>query len=166
LDSSAFREAAINPYLTGPALLISLLAAVLGTIGTAVTENFVSVIVRFAVFLLLVTLIYGAGRVLGSRASFTDNFRAVGFAQSAVLLSVLALIQPLAPVIGVIVTVLTLIGTWMAAVEANRTSGWKTLIFPIVIIFVVIAGAVVVSLLLGGLSLTVESLQGAFGLTK
>jgi uncharacterized membrane protein YvlD (DUF360 family) len=166
LDASAFREAAINPYLTGPALMISLLAAVIGIFGTPVNENAPAIVIRFVAFLLIVLLITAAGRILGGRASFTDNFRAAGFALSASLLSPLALIEPFAPIVRVVITVLTLIGMWIGASEANKVSGWKTLLFPVVIVGVAVIATIAAGILAGGLSLTVEAMQNLFGLTK
>jgi hypothetical protein len=59
--------------------------------------------------------------------------------------------------------VLGFFAAWIAAAEAHETRGWRTLLFPVMLLLVFIVGSAVISMLLAGAAFTVESLLAALG---
>ncbi|MEZ4771019.1 MAG: hypothetical protein R2844_21695 [Caldilineales bacterium] len=62
-------------------------------------------------------------------------------------------------------TVWHFIAVWMAASEAHETRGWRTVIFPLVMIAVLVGMVLALAAIAGALSLTANSLFGALGWT-
>ena len=164
LDRKAYREIVQDVYMTGPALLLSLLGTLTMASLRANGLNWEMFLGRYLLWLFMVLVIFGAGRLLGGKGSFTATFRGMGFAQGIYVLDLLAFIPPIAPLVRILVTVLTFIATWIAAVEAHELKGWRAILVPIGIIVVVLLGLFIVGTVAEGFVFTYESLLHEFGL--
>jgi hypothetical protein len=166
LDRTAYQEVARDALMTGPALLLGLLAVV---IDTLVMEqgSFDPLVLagRFAFWLLSVLMVFIAGRMLSKKGEFTRTFRAVGFAQAAWLLGVLTLIPPIAPLTRLITVILAFFAVWIGAAEAHETKGWRTILLPAMVVIAWVVVAFVVGSLVAGAGYTVEALLGDVGMT-
>ena len=69
----------------------------------------------------------------------------------------LALYQPLGVVVQITVFALGFLAVWMGAAAAHKTTGWRTLLLPIVVVLVYVVGAAIVALLLSGTEFTLQS---------
>lgn len=82
----------------------------------------------------------------------------------AYALLLLGMAPSLQPVASFLAIVLSLVGVWLGAAEAHRTRGWRTLVFPIVVIAVTILGLALLQQLAAGAALTIETLGQNLGL--
>lgn len=57
------------------------------------------------------------------------------------------------------------VSTWMGAAVAHRTSGWRTLVLPVVAFVVLGAGYVAIEMLLSGMGFAIESVLASLGIT-
>ena len=165
-DRDAFLGVVNDPLMTGPALLVGGLAAfLLALVNYGINKaDILAVPLRLVGFLLTTVLMFGAGYLLTRKGSYARTVRAVGFAQSPMLLVVFALYQPLAQVVMLVVIALTFIGVWMGMAVAHETKGWKTAVLPLIYLLLntVVIAAVVI--LLGGAALTVQSILQTLGI--
>lgn len=148
LDRGTYRVTATTSLMTGPAVLLSL--AGVGTkyaVNVIIEDHNLSVagfltglITRYGLWLLTVITTHGVVHVLRGRGSFTHTFRAMGFAQTVNLLSVLQLLPPVAPTSGVIVTGLAVMITWLALSEAHSLRGWRALVLLVLYVAILVAG--------------------------
>jgi hypothetical protein len=155
-----------DPLMTGPALLVGILGIAAYTLVVEeVTVSYaLAVPLRVVMFFVSIIVVYGAGYLLTRKGSFARTTRAIGFAQSPVLLLIFAAYQPLAHIVVLIVTGMTLIGVWMGAAEAHETSGWKTAVLPIIYVLLYAIGAAAVAVVLGGASVTFISVLQSLGI--
>jgi hypothetical protein len=116
----------------------------------------------FIFFAIGVAVVFAAGWLLTRRGNFTRTFRAMGFASTVFLLSPLQLLPPLGSAFDLVVTVLFFVAVWMGAAIANRVSGWRALLLPVMAVLVIVVGSALMAMLLSGAAFTFESL---FGLT-
>ncbi|HJS28033.1 MAG TPA: phage holin family protein, partial [Anaerolineales bacterium] len=86
LDRRAYREVSQDPYMTGPALLLGVLGAIVASWIRAEGFNPVDALTRFGIWFVGILVLFAAGRILGGKASYTATLRAVGFAQVVQLL--------------------------------------------------------------------------------
>lgn len=164
LDRWAYRQAAFNPYMTGPAVLIALVTSLLVTVIAGGGFNLVEWLTRGATWVLTTFFVYGAARLLGGKADFTTTLRTTGFAQIGYLLELLAIIPPLAALARIGAVIVTSLATWIGATEAHKLRGWRTLLLPFAVLLVGVASSFVLNVLLQGAEMTVDSLVRAFGL--
>ena len=115
--------------------------------------------------MLSVLAVYAAGRLLSRKGTYTRTMRTLGFAQATLLLELLTFIPVIAPVVRVVTTLLHFIAVWIAASEAHETRGWRTIIFPLVAIAVLVGIFIAIAAIGGALSLTADSILGVFGWT-
>jgi len=165
-DREAFRGVVADPLMTGPALLIAVLGITAFTLVAKeeAVSAFLAVPLRLLAYFIAVAIVYGAGFLLTRKGSFSRTFRAVGFAQTPAVLLIFTLYQPLANVVIVIVTAMTLIGVWMGTAEAFETSGWKTAVLPFIYILLFVVGTAAVLVILSGTVVTVESVLETLGI--
>jgi uncharacterized membrane protein YvlD (DUF360 family) len=164
MDRSAYREVARDVYMTGPALLLGLLGTVV--VGLVAAEG-VSLLVltgRILGWLLGVLVVFGAGRLLGGKGSFTATLRGLGFAQITNSVALLGLIPGFSSVAQIIAGLLSFMATWFAGVEVHELRGWRSLLLPIAVLLVLVGSLVVLGLLVSGTAFTVESLLRDLGL--
>lgn len=164
LDRWAYRQAAFNPYLTAPAILIALVTSLLVAWIARGSFDFVEWMTRFGTWLVVTLMVFGAARLLGGKADFTSTLRAVGFAQAGYFLALLSLIPPLATIGRIGAFIVTFLGTWLAATETHKLRGWRTLLLPFAVLLIAIVSAIVLTLLLSSTEFTISSLMRAFGL--
>jgi len=166
LDRSAYEQVVRDPLMTGPALLIIVLGALLTTLGAAGNLDLVIWLTRVGASLVATALLFAAGRVLGRRGDFTTTLRGVGFAHTIYVLGLLAFIPALAPVVRLVVSIVSFVGVWMGAAEAHDLRGWRGLVFPVVFLVVIVVAPVVVAVLLAGAQFTLSALAQEIGLSQ
>lgn len=163
-DRRAYRQAAFNPYMTAPALLIALVTSLIVSWIARGEFNLVEWLTRFGFWGVMTLFVFGAARLLRGSADFTSTLRATGFAQSAYIIELLALIEPLSTLARIGAFLMTFLATWVAASEAHKLRGTRTLLLPVVFILVAIGSALVLNLLVSSAEFTVNTLLRAFGL--
>ena len=166
LERSAYRDIIANGRMTGPALLLGLFFSALGGYFRAdASSSLVSLIARPVSWLIGVLAIYIAGRLLTRKGTFTQTLRGQGFAQVVHIIDLLALVPVLAPVALFLSTLLLFIASWMGAAVAHQTHGWRTLIFPVIMLIIIILIPVLVLLMLGSVVLSLDSILAQLGLS-
>jgi hypothetical protein len=164
LDRTAFREVLNDPYSTGPALLIGLGAQLLLSLVREGRFDLWNVALTSALWLVAILALWVVGKPLGGQATFTGMLRAIGFAASAnyiVLLGVFAVIRPLTSLAALMVSILAV---WLGAAEAHGLRGWRTVVFPLVMIVVTIVGLAATDVVMGGATLTLQAMAHSLGL--
>lgn len=173
LDTTAYREIARSRLMTGPALLISILAAIIVGLTRDGDLNLGIALSWFLRSFVGTLLIYGAGVFLRGRrkrddapAAYTSVFRGVGFAQTAAVFELLALVTPVAPYARFLATGLTIIGAWLASAIALDLRGWRGILLPAALFLVFVIAFALTALLTQGAALTIASLAQQFGFTR
>lgn len=162
-DRGAYRQAAFNPYMTAPALVIALVTSlVVAWVARGSFDPF-EWLVRFGFWVLMTLFVFGAARLLGGTADFTSTLRATGFAQTGQLVRLLALLPSLSMLAPAAAFLVTFLATWIAAAEAHKLRGARTLGLPLVALFVAIASALVLNLFVSSAELTLDALMRAVG---
>jgi hypothetical protein len=87
----------------------------------------------------------------------------MGFAKAVGVVELLALLPGLDSLAHFLVVVLGFFAVWIGAAEAHETRGWRTLVFPVVLVLVFVLGTAVVGMLVQGAEFTVQSLVSALG---
>jgi hypothetical protein len=164
LDRSALREVVEDPFSTGPALLIGVLSQLLASYVRQGQVDLLNMAGTAGLWLAVALVIWLAGRALGGRGSFTATLRGYGFAHSAYFLLLLGIIPGLRPLASFLALVLSVVGIWLGAAEAQRTRGWRTLVYPVVVIVVTVLGLALLQQLAAGAALTIETLGQTLGL--
>jgi hypothetical protein len=160
--------------MTGPAWLIGLLSLVLALLFNRTGSPLTSSLQRLGYWLFTVLAIYVTGqrltrgkRAQGGQPTLAQVFRALGFAQGAYVFMLLALIPPLAPVALLLSTVINFFATWVGAAAVHDIRrGWRTLLFPIATIIVVILVSFIVTVLLQGVAFSLQTLAQGLGLSQ
>jgi hypothetical protein len=165
-DRSAYREVVRDPLMTGPALLIALLASLLlaAVAGGSAAEVVAAALSRFVGWFVGALVVFGAGRLLGGTGSYTATLRGLGFAQSVYVLELLAFVPALSSLTRLITSIMYFVATWFAGVEAHELKGWRGLLLPLAQIVVVLVTIVLVANLAAGAEFTIESLLREAGL--
>lgn len=163
LDRNGYRDVVRDPYMTGPALLIALVTLAGANIAQHGTFDLGLILGEYAVWLVMLIALFGAGYLLSKQGDFTRTFRAVAFAQ---VVTVLELLSPF-PVIGGAVHVVTfvvgILAVWLGAATAHKLSGWKALLLPLIAILVLVLGTMLVNALLTGAAFTWQALTADLG---
>jgi uncharacterized membrane protein YvlD (DUF360 family) len=163
LDRTAYREVVKDALMTGPALLISLLAALVQVLVLEGALNWALLGARFGLWLVAVLIVCMAGKLLSGKGTYTSTLRALGFAQIAWFLQLIAFIPVVAPLARLISLVVAFFAVWLGAAEAHETKGWRTLVFPVVAVLVLIAVVFVVKTLAAGAQFTLSALAAEAG---
>jgi uncharacterized membrane protein YvlD (DUF360 family) len=166
LSREAFQLIADDPLMTGPAVLIALTGLLLRVLFFTQASWVISWGASIVAWLVLVLVVFGAARLLGGKANFTQTLRVLGFVQGINLFLLLGLIPGAPPIALAIVSILSFFAAWLGAATAHALHGWRTLILPVVIIFVLIASVFVIDILLQGAAATIQALGQAFGLIQ
>ena len=160
LDIGAYRDIAANPYLTGPALLALLLGALFGGFTTHGLYDLWEIPIELLAALLLVFFVHITGRLLGGKGDFTATLRTVGFAFTTRFFSILALLPVIGDLARLITLLLTIMAVWIAGVQAHKLRGWRSLLFPLVVVAVFIVSIAAVTILFEGAVFTIQMLWG------
>jgi uncharacterized membrane protein YvlD (DUF360 family) len=164
LDKNTYHQIAKNAYMTGPALLIGLLAAVIQSWEADGSINIANILLRYVGWLLTVLFLTGTARLLRGKQKFTATLRVSGFAQSAHILELLVFIPVIGPIARFLALVLTFFGVWIGTSIANKLRGWRTILLPIVYLLVIVLTFVFLITIIQGTAFTVDSLLTDFGL--
>ncbi len=160
IDVSAYRKVADDPYMTGPGLLLLILGVIFGGLTTEGVYDLLQMGGEVASALLLVFFVWLTARILGGKGSFTRTLRVVGFAYTTRFYSVLALLPVVGDVAKFITLALSVVAIWVAAVQAHKLKGWRSLLFPVLVLGVTFATVFTVEVLLQGAEFTIQTLFG------
>ena len=164
LDRSAYREVAGDPAMTGPGLAIGIAGALAAALVRGAALSPALLVVAIAAWLVDIALIFGAGRLLGGKGSFTTTLRTVGFAGVAYAIALVALFPTLAPVALFLTVAVSFLATWLAAVEALGLRGWRGLLLPIVGVVLFLVTLFIVDALATGAEMSLSALGQFLGL--
>lgn len=165
LDKDTYRQIAKNAYMTGPALLIGLLAALIQSWEADGYINIPNILLRFGGWFLTALFLTGTARLLRGKEKFTATLRVSGFAQSAHILELLAFIPVIGPIARFLALLLTFFGVWIGTSIANELRGWRTILLPIVYLLVIVLTFVFLITIIEGTAFTVDSLLTDLGVT-
>jgi uncharacterized membrane protein YvlD (DUF360 family) len=164
LDRNAYQEVARDPYMTGPALLIGLIGLALSTITITGTVQVAEIVARLISWPLAVLLLQLTARMLGGKASYTATFRVTGFAYFGYWLVALSAVPVIGPLFRTIGFLLEFLGAWLGVAQAHSLRGWRTLLLPMALVVVFIAVSIIMTVLVAGTAITIQSLMGDLGL--
>lgn len=175
LDVGAYATVVRQPSMTGPALLIAVLMAVM--VGLARRGHFyVAPTVEALLSWALATgVVFLTGRILSKGtararekqvATYGAVVRALGFAQSVMIVELLALIPVLGNFGVVLSNVLRIIAMWLGAAVAYDLRGWRAIVFPLVMFAVIVLSLAITFVLLQGAALTLTTLAQELGLAR
>jgi hypothetical protein len=165
LDRSAYAEVAGDSAMTGPAVLISILAMLALALFDPRGRSWQAFLGLALAWMVALGVVFGAARLLGGKGSYSATFRGVGFGSTAFLLALLALVPPLAPLSRVLALVVGFFGSWLGAAEANKIHGWRVIVLPIAYVLLFVVIVIGVTILLTGARLSLDSLGRTLGLT-
>lgn len=163
LDRKAYREVSRDPLMTGPALLLGLVGSGIMAYVLADRLSPAAIAAGMASWLVTVLGIFWAGQLLGSRADFTQAFRAVSFARVPHFLYLLAFLPEVGPLARIAAIFIGFFATWMAAVESLRLSRWRALVLPLLTLAILAVGLNALRTLESGAMITLESLKQDLG---
>jgi hypothetical protein len=164
LEAPAYREVAADALMTGPALLLAVVGALVASLAREGTLNVADFALRLVAFLAIVLAMFGAARLLKGRADFTTTLRTVGFAQTPFLVMLLTFVPPLAPLARIIAFGLSFFGVWIGVATAHALKGWRNVVLPVVALVVTVVTLFVIARLVAGAELTLTSLGQELGL--
>ncbi len=164
LNRETYASIATDAYMTGPALLITLLSQTLQVINRTGQFDVMEILIRSGAWLLGVVLLALAARTLRGQGDFTKTLRVAGFAQSAHVIELLGFLPVIGPLARLIAVLLSVIGLWMGTVVAHDLKGWRTILLPVIYILTTIIAIVFIMAAYQGFSVTSEALLEAFGL--
>ncbi len=131
LDRATFRAVANDPFMTGPALLIAILASALQSILTQGRLDVRDILVRYVFWFISVLVVSGGARLLGGKGDYPATLRVMGFAQSAIVIELLSLMPPLASIANLSAAIVVFFATWIGVSEAHGLIGWRTAILAL-----------------------------------
>jgi hypothetical protein len=164
LQRESFQKVAEDNIMTGPALLLGILGTVSFSATLAADFTWVMVSFQIIAWFFTILIMYLAGRLLRGKATYSAVLRVIGFAQGIYLLDLFSFIPAISSVVRFIVSLLVFIAVWIGAATAHNLRSWRTLVLPIVYIVVFLLSFVIIYSVIGGLTLTLESLGAEFGL--
>lgn len=164
LNRETYKEIARDAYMTGPALLIMVVAQILQSLASSTQFNFLNVILRIAVWFFIVVVLFLATRLLRGTADFTTTLRVVGFAQSAHILELLNFLPVVGPLARVAAVLITFFGVWIGTAAANEFKGWRTILLPILYIITLVVVIYFLVSAVAGTAVTIDGIAESFGL--
>lgn len=165
LDRRAYREVANNPFMTGPALLITVLALLLREAIRPAGFSPTGLLTEIVGWLIGVAAVFGAGYLLGKKGNYTRTFRVMGFAAAAFFIVLLAAIPGLASLAHALAVVVFFVAVWVGAAIAHELRGWRGLVLPIVAVLVTVVAVVIGRALLQGVTFAWDAILGDAGIT-
>ncbi len=158
LRLQAFSQAGRDPFMTGPAMLLGVLAVMLASIVSKQTIDLGNMTMRLALWLVSVLVVLGAARLLGGKANYTQTLRVMGFAATAEIVNVLAIIPAVAPAVHLLALVWSFVAVWMGASHIHGLKGWRSLVLPVIAVGLTFIAAAALQLLLAGAQFSIQSL--------
>lgn len=163
LHRDAYWEIAQDVYLTGPALLIAVLAQILQSVASTEGLDLINILVRLGVWVISLIILFLSTRLLRGTSDLTTTLRVVGFAQSAHVLELLAFLPVIGPVARFLAILLAFFGVWIGTATANEFKGWRTLILPVIYLITVVVTVYFLITVIEGTVITIEGLAQDFG---
>ncbi|HET7087218.1 MAG TPA: phage holin family protein [Anaerolineae bacterium] len=171
LSRSAHHDIADDPYATGPALVVLLLAFVTFWLAnglqatTPVQEHpVVSVAVFAAGWIVALFGIHGAARLLGGKGQLIQTFRVVAFAAILNIVALLGFIPAAGPVFRIAALLLRFFAAWIGLQEAHHLQGGRAFLLPIVAILVLAVSIVALRAMAGAAVFTLEAILDLLGI--
>jgi uncharacterized membrane protein YvlD (DUF360 family) len=164
LSREAYQAVAKDAYMTGPALLISLIGHILQSLNSQGRLDVLNILVRYGVWFLAVLILYFAARLLGGKADYPETLRVAGFAQSAHILELLGFIPVVGSIARFIALVLTFFGVWIGSATAHEIKGWRAFLLPVLYVITLVVTIFFLEAVIEGSVLAVEELLADFGL--
>jgi len=166
LDRTAYDEVVADPYMTGPALLILLLASLTSSVVAIDGVDWWGIGASIGVSFVTVLLMFLAGRLLRGKGSFTTTLRGMGFGWTAFIFELLHFLPAISGMGLLLAGILTFVGGWMGGAAAHDLKGWRSFVLPVVAAVVSTTGIILLAALFQGSQITVEALLTTFGLTQ
>jgi hypothetical protein len=164
LSREAYQAVAKDAYMTGPALLISLIGHILQSLNSQGRLDVLNILVRYGVWFLAVLILYFAARLLRGKADYPETLRVAGFAQSAHILELLGFIPVVGSIARFIALVLTFFGVWIGSATAHEIKGWRAFLLPVLYVITLVVTIFFLEAVIEGSVLAVEELLADFGL--
>ena len=164
LNRETYQKVAKDVYMTGPALLIGLLAQILQSLNSERQFDIVNILVRYAVWFFAVLFVYLAGRLLRGKADYPATLRVAGFAQSAHVLELLGFLPVVGSIARFVALLLSFFGVWIGSATAHELKGWRALIMPVIYVVTLVVAIFFVVSAIEGTVLAFEELLVDFGL--
>jgi uncharacterized membrane protein YvlD (DUF360 family) len=165
LSREAFGQIAADPAMTGPALLIALLAQILQSYLALGRFDLANILLRAFVWVVAVVLLMLAARTLRGRARIGETIRVAGFAQAAHALELLAFVPAIGPAARFISIILAVFGVWIGTATAHQLRGWRTAVLPLVYLVTVVVALTFLEAISRGVAFAVEAVLTALGIT-
>ena len=166
LSREAYREIAQDAYMTGPALLIALLAQILQSLNSQRQLDVIDILMRYAIWFIAVLFLYLAARVLRGKADYTVTLRVAGFAQSAHIFEVLGFLPIIGSLARFLALLLVFFGVWIGTVTGHELKGWRTFLLPVIYIATIVVTIFFLGAVIEGTALTFDGLLKNFGVTS
>jgi len=164
LNRDAYREIALDAYMTAPALLIALVAQVLQSLNSQENLDVADILLRYVVWFAAVFILFMAARLLRGKADFTTTLRVAGFAQSAHFLDVLGFLPVIGPLARFLGLTLAFFGVWMGTATSHQLKGWRTFLLPVIYLATLIISITFLTAVIEGTVFTIDGLLQDFGL--
>jgi uncharacterized membrane protein YvlD (DUF360 family) len=164
LDRTAYQAVSREALMTGPALLIMVLGALVETATRVGGFDLGLFALRIGVWPLSVLLVFVAGRLLSRQGQYTRTLRAMGFAHSAYFIGLLTLIPPLARLAHVLTALLAFFALWIGASEAHGIKGWRTVLLPVIALAALAVILWAVASLFFGVDVALDAIGSFIGL--
>ena len=165
LQRAGYQGIARDAYMTGPALLISLVMQFVQSYVRQGGFDIWNILLQFVVWLVSILLVYMTARILRGKATFTTNLRVMGFAQAAQVLLLLDFIPVVGPGARFLAGLLTFFGVWFGTATANELRGWRTFLLPVIYVIIFVVGFIFLMAVIKGTALTLEVVLTNLGLT-
>ena len=166
LKPQAYQSISKDPYMTGPAVLLAVVAQVIQSLHSVGHLNVADIALRIGVWLLAVLWLALVARAMRGKNSFTGTLRVVGFAQSAHVLELLGFLPVISPLARFMALLLVVLGVWLGTAAAHELKSWRTLLLPVIYILAGTLALVFLSAALQGLTVTLAEVLQAFGLAR
>jgi hypothetical protein len=164
LSREAYQAIAKDAYMTGPALLISLIGHILQSLNSQGQVDVLNILVRFGVWFLAVLILYFAARLLRGKANYSETLRVAGFAQSVHILEVLGFIPVVGSIARFLALVLSFFGVWIGSAAAHELKGWRAFLLPILYVITLVVTVSFLEAVMEGSVLAFDELLADFGL--
>jgi hypothetical protein len=166
LDRSAYSEVAGDRLMTGPGLVIGIAGAIAAMLVRGGSLSLGLAAGAILAWVIDISVIYGAGRLLGGKGSFTRTMRTVGFAGATYAIAIVKFIPLLASEARFITLAVSFLATWLAAVESLGLRRWRGLVLPIAGVALFVVTLYVVGALVSGAELSLAALSQSLGLVR
>ncbi|CAG0928362.1 hypothetical protein TFLX_00879 [Thermoflexales bacterium] len=165
LDPSAYCEVAVDPYATGPALVVVAVSIFIQIVAKAplaeLTAN-APAGMTFAVlglaWLLAVAVVAATCRLLGGRTTFTRTLRVMGFAEVTSAIYLLGLLPQAESVFDAVAVMLRFIALGVGVHAALRLRGWRLLVLPFIAVALFVLAIAIFNFMLSGAMLTLDTI--------